>query len=415
MIQVRNREVWNQIRILFMGSAVLFLINIYFGFDNAVTTGVLPRWQTLIHLHAGSIGWITLSLIGLAIWIFTGERDVSSTYVRGVRILSYAALGIFGAYILSFGIAYSRGRGFFALLPIFGTGAMLVIWAAAIYALTQLRRQPVTTTMHILVACGLLVAAVGATMGLLLGLEYAIGRFLPLSINDDRVGIHAAMMDTYVILVAAGMIEGMIARGPARRWTWDGLLQALSLTAAALVVPFGYLVQRVDELVPLFGLFLAVGLVLFLVRTAGMSMAYNPLSGGVRAWTWFGTLWVMVTVILMIYALLYFAPDFTLGPPWYFVVFSHSIFVGMTTNLLLGVYSLRTANTKHVVAWGEPASMWLMNIGLVIFFMVKIATNARFGAIVMGIGVLLGVGTMLLRLRADRPTIPSAASATSVD
>jgi hypothetical protein len=42
MIQVRNREVWNQIRILFMGSAVLFLINIYFGFDNAFTTGILP-------------------------------------------------------------------------------------------------------------------------------------------------------------------------------------------------------------------------------------------------------------------------------------------------------------------------------------------------------------------------------------
>ena len=32
------------------------------------------------------------------------------------------------------------------------------------------------------------------------------------------------------------------------------------------------------------------------------------------------------------------------------------------------------------------------------------AADIRLGAIVMGIGVLLGVGTMLLRLRADRPT-----------
>ena len=109
MNQVRNHDVWNQVRIILMGSAVLFLINIYFGFDNALTTGLLPRAQALIHLHAGSIGWITLSLIGLAIWIFTGEREVSESYVSRVRALTYAAIGIFGAYIVSFGIAYSRG------------------------------------------------------------------------------------------------------------------------------------------------------------------------------------------------------------------------------------------------------------------------------------------------------------------
>ena len=109
MVQVRIRKVWNQVRIIFMGSAVLFSINIYFGFDNAFTSDLLPRAQALIHLHAGSIGWITLSLIGLAIWIFTGEREVSDSYVSRVRALTCAAIGIFGAYIVSFGIAYSRG------------------------------------------------------------------------------------------------------------------------------------------------------------------------------------------------------------------------------------------------------------------------------------------------------------------
>lgn len=209
MVHVRNRQVWNQVRILFMGSAVLFLINIYFGFDNALTTGLLPRAQGLVHLHAGSIGWITLSLIGLAIWIFSGERELSDRYVSRVRTLTYAAIGIFGAYIVSFGIAYSRGGSYFALLPIFGTGAMLTIWVAAIYALTELRRQPVTTTMHILVAAGL--------------------------------------------LVAAGIIEGLIASGPAERWTRAGLLQTLFLTTAALLVPFGFLLGLVGELVPFSG------------------------------------------------------------------------------------------------------------------------------------------------------------------
>jgi hypothetical protein len=194
MNAVRDQTVWRHTRTLFLGSALLFLINNYFGFDNALTVGDLPRWQALIHLHAGSIGWITLSLIGVALWVFTGERQVSPGYARGVRNLTWAAVLVFGAYIISFGLAFSL-RGFFILLPIFGTGSMLLIWAAAIYALSQLRRQPVVTNVHVLVAGGLLVAAIGATLGVLLGLERVIGQFLPI-VGEDRVGVHAGMMDT---------------------------------------------------------------------------------------------------------------------------------------------------------------------------------------------------------------------------
>ena len=107
MERVRNTEVWNVIRIILLGSATLFLINIFFGFDNAVTTGVLPRSQTLIHLHAGSIGWITLSQLAIAFWVFTGNREVSETYARRLRTLAYLAIGIFAGDIISFGLAFS--------------------------------------------------------------------------------------------------------------------------------------------------------------------------------------------------------------------------------------------------------------------------------------------------------------------
>ncbi|NIV40457.1 MAG: hypothetical protein GWN58_66975, partial [Anaerolineae bacterium] len=61
MEQVQVRSVWRTLKIVFMGAALLFLINNFYGFDNALTVGEIPRWQGLIHLHAGSIGWITLS------------------------------------------------------------------------------------------------------------------------------------------------------------------------------------------------------------------------------------------------------------------------------------------------------------------------------------------------------------------
>lgn len=75
------------------------------------------------------------------------------------------------------------------------------------------------------------------------------------------------------------------------------------------------------------------------------------------------------------------------------------------TNLLLGVFSARTWESRDTLSWGEPAALSLTNAGLVVFLGLKIAIDSRLGALVMGIGVLLGVGTMILRLR-TRPAQP---------
>ena len=120
-----------------------------------------------------------------------------------------------------------------------------------------------------------------------------------------------------------------------------------------------------------------------------------------KAWGFFGTFWLVVFVGLFLYPVVGLQGDFAALPPWFGALFVHSGFVGMMTNLLLGVYSERTRDAEGVLSWGEPAARWLINIGLLVFFALKIASDSRLGAIVMGIGVLLGVGTMILRLRAS--------------
>ncbi len=42
MLPVDDDSVWRQAGVLLPGSALLFLINIYFGFDNALTAGRSP-------------------------------------------------------------------------------------------------------------------------------------------------------------------------------------------------------------------------------------------------------------------------------------------------------------------------------------------------------------------------------------
>ncbi|NIV40458.1 MAG: hypothetical protein GWN58_66980, partial [Anaerolineae bacterium] len=92
-------------------------------------------------------------------------------------------------------------------MPIFGALAVLVLWVSAFYAISQLGQQTGVTPAQILITGALLVAAIGATVGMLLGLERVIGQFLPLPQGEDRVGAHAGMMDTYLFLVASSMIE----------------------------------------------------------------------------------------------------------------------------------------------------------------------------------------------------------------
>jgi hypothetical protein len=226
--RVKNDSVWQSLKILFMGSLLIFLINILFGFDNSISVGEIDRWQTLIHLHSASIGWITLSAVGSAIWIVTGQRDVDARYESRIRTLVWAAVLIFAFYVISFGLAFSRPSGFLvALLPIFGVGAVLVLWISAIFAFGQFKNQPVVTTVHFLIAGALLTAAIGATVGMLLGLERVIGEFLPLP-PGDRVGAHAAMMDTYLFLVASSIVR----MGAAQR----GNALVVARTAAGVIV-----------------------------------------------------------------------------------------------------------------------------------------------------------------------------------
>ena len=66
MLHVHDDSVWRQPRVLFLGSASLFLIKIYFGFGIFLTTVRVTSCQRLIRQNAGNLSWTTIFLIGLA-------------------------------------------------------------------------------------------------------------------------------------------------------------------------------------------------------------------------------------------------------------------------------------------------------------------------------------------------------------
>lgn len=386
--RVGNDRIWRHTKVLFLGSLLVFLINITLGFANVITPGAIPRWQILTHLHGGTIGWFTLSAVGFAVWLFTGNRSVTERYENRLQWLAWAAV-LFGAgYVLSFGVSFSLTGNAFALLPVFGTGMMLVFWATAALTLTTLGKQSVLRNEHLLVAGAFIVASFGAIMGVLLGLQHAIGP-LGLGENIPNTGSHAGPMDTYAIIVGTALIEWLVVRDQVTEWSWPGAIQALVMTVGGLVSFIPVEASAIGTPIAL------VGVIIFLVRIGWRAVLTNPFVPDARRWAVFAPLWFIVFIVLFL------GPAFGFLPrdiEWFGPVGFHAYFVGYLTNALFGMLSGRTREGRTLHEWAEPGAFWLLNLGLVAFAASEIAYGGRHGAIVMGLGVLLGVATIGYRL-----------------
>jgi hypothetical protein len=176
------------------------------------------------------------------------------------------------------------------------------------------------------------------------------------------------------------------------------LAQALAWTIGAILVPVAFFLNMVEQLLPVFGMLLILGLVIFLVRIAWRALRVGPLAQGVKPWAFFGSFWLILYMGLFLYGVVGTGGNIASLPPWFAAIFAHSAFVGMMTNLILGLHALLGKDAAEILPWGEPAAMWLINLGLIVFFALKIAADIRLGAAIMGLGVLLGVTTTLLRI-----------------
>jgi len=232
---------------------------------------------------------------------------------------------------------------------------------------------------------------------MLLGLERVIGQFLPLP-DADRVGAHAGMMDTYLFLVASAIVEWTL-RKEETRWSWPGLLQALLWMIGAALVPLAFFLNILDQILPLFGIMLLVGMVIFLVRYGWRAFTNLPRGTGIKSWAFFGTLWLIIYMGFFLFGIVGTGGDFSKLPTWFGAAFVHVGFAGMMTNLIMGVVYSRGQEGAGVLSWGEPVSFWMINLGIIAFIGMKIAADIRHGAIIMGLGILLGVFVMFRRLQ----------------
>lgn len=84
---VENERMWAVTRLILGVALALLLMNTTFGCLNVLRADAIPHWQRLVHLHAGCVGWLTLALIGVTFWLFTGDRPVTRMYDAALQPL----------------------------------------------------------------------------------------------------------------------------------------------------------------------------------------------------------------------------------------------------------------------------------------------------------------------------------------
>jgi len=92
----------------------------------------------------------------------------------------------------------------------------------------------------------------------------------------------------------------------------------------------------------------------------------------------FGSIWTVIWAFIFVYLISILITKREEGiSSGLVVLFVHAGFVGAMTNLILGVLSVRGYAARNVLSWAEPAALWLMNLELILFVVLKFAADSR--------------------------------------
>jgi hypothetical protein len=380
-----------QVRGLFLVAMAVFLVTITIGILNGLDAVEFNHDELLTHVHSGTLGWITLSLVAAATW-----------FSRGIDGRLAWALGIvIPVYVLAFYLAIPWLRavvGGVLLLVIM----WLVVWAWGIYT-----SRPSLPALAI--ALGFTTFTYGAVIGVLRQVQLAGG---PSIFPDtaDLVGAHAsAMVFSYLILVAMGLLEWRI-RGT-RDLPRGGLVQIGTLFAGGLVLSFTLLFLSGDAIQAAGGIDLLVDIVavaIFAVRVLPAALRTDWTSGPGRHLA-ASAVFVLVAMAIFLYVIFKFISDPTLAQDptpiaGILTASDHAAFIGVITNLVLGTLLTLTADRGDRWPWATQVAFWGTNAGLVVFLVGLVAESSivkEVGAPVMGVSLLVGLAVLATRLQAS--------------
>src|SRR5438128_11834171 len=110
-------------RLLFRVALAIFTVTVLIGILNGFHFVQLSRAVLLTHVHAGTLGWITLVATGAAYWLYADAGAALKGHARRVAIGLAVAVPLYVAAFLSGNLVARAVFGVPVLLLIGGVGA----------------------------------------------------------------------------------------------------------------------------------------------------------------------------------------------------------------------------------------------------------------------------------------------------
>ena len=380
-------------RDLYLVAMAVFVVNIVIGILNGSDAVEFDRNQILTHVHAGTVGWMTLTIIASAFLLF---RDADRRMMLALTILV-------PVYVVAF---YTGSLPFRALAGtlLLITIVWVVVWMWRRYLASE-RSLP-----QLAVILGLTSFGYGAIVGVLLQLQFALGIVL---LSGDGIGAHAsAMTFGYLVLVAMGYLEWRLlgTRGLPR----GGLVQVLALFIGGLVISLGLLAGAAQAAGGIYLLLQLVAVVLFVRRIWPTSLRTSWMAAAPVRHFAAASIWVVGALLLFMYLVSKFLTGADPNDPNAFplnvlIASDHSVYIGVITNIVVGLLSMLVLSEADRRSWVPHVVFWGVNLGLVVFVIGLIVDTAelkRIGAPVMGVTLLVALA--ILAMRAWRASLADA-------
>lgn len=385
-------------RTVFVTALILFVATIVIGILNGADL-YEPDHDTLIgHVHAGTLGWITLAVAGTSFLVWGGT---------GATAIARALSGAVTLYVAAFfaGDAIPGDR---IARPIAGTLLLLVV----IWFLAWVTRANRTATGSSAARIGLILAwwsmLIGAVFGIVLGIAISRGEVPGLSdkVADSIAEAHPpAMVIGFLLLAAMSLIEWLIGGGKTGR---SGSIQMWLTFVAGVLVNIGFITGREEEIVGLANLLMIVAVVMLVWRHRAMLTPASWKGAGTGAFPRIGVAFLVVYLGLITALVIQITNGsldvdaLTEAQEGLILTFDHVMFIGVMTNLLFGVLAVRLHGASNSAV--DRILLWGVNVGIAGFATGLIFLNAPIKRVftpLMGTALLVGIVGYLIELRRE--------------
>jgi hypothetical protein len=379
-------------RTIFRAALVIFVITVVIGILNGTDLWDPPRNTLLTHVHAGTLGWITLSVFAAAIWMFGGGDET--------KPMALFAIFAIAAYVLAFWsvdltdtVSIQR--------PIGGTLAFIAMVWLLVWVFRAMRGRSYDVAKF-----GMTLAVVflvfGAVLGVLLGLQLADVEIVSPENADRLAESHpGAMVAGFVVLAALALIEWLIQPSVPKvseaKW---GVVQMSLLFVAGIMLVLGFLLD-IEGLLTLGVPLQILGTVILLVRH-GRRLGPAGWAEGVVA----RFVRVAVVGLVAVVALIAILISEVVGGTDFAdllhiaLAFDHINFLLVSTSLIFAMMSAGSkvsSTSNEVIFWGLTVGLAGFAVGLLL----EEAVLKRIFTPILGLALLYGIYVYLTAAPVD--------------